>query len=58
MFLSGKWILKHRNIAKKLALVPGFELGSHSYSHPHCTTISDDSMRQELERTETLFKGI
>ncbi|MCX6120292.1 MAG: polysaccharide deacetylase family protein [Ignavibacteriales bacterium] len=58
LFLSGKWIVKHRNIAKKLALVPGFELGNHSYSHPHCTTISDDSIRQELERTETLLKSI
>jgi peptidoglycan/xylan/chitin deacetylase (PgdA/CDA1 family) len=58
MFLSGRWIVKHRTIAKKLALVPGFELGNHSYSHPHCITISDYSMRQELERTETLLKSI
>ena len=57
-FLSGKWIIKHRNEVKKLALVPGFELGNHSYSHPHCTTISDDSIRQELERTESLLKSI
>jgi peptidoglycan/xylan/chitin deacetylase (PgdA/CDA1 family) len=58
LFLSGKWIIKHRNEAKKLALAPGFELGNHSYSHPHCTTISDDSLRQEIERTETLLKSI
>jgi peptidoglycan/xylan/chitin deacetylase (PgdA/CDA1 family) len=58
LFLSGKWIVKHRDVAKKLALVPGFELGNHSYSHPHCTTISDDSIRQELEQTETLLKSI
>jgi peptidoglycan/xylan/chitin deacetylase (PgdA/CDA1 family) len=57
-FLSGKWIKKHQTEVKKLALVPGFELGNHSYSHPHCTNISEDSTRQELERTESLLKSI
>ena len=57
-FLSGKWIKKHRNEVRNLTLVPGFELGNHSYSHPHCTNISDDRIRQELERTESLLKSI
>jgi len=57
-FLSGKWIIKHRNEMKKLALVPGFELGNHSYSHRHFTTIPDDSIKQELERTEFLLKSL
>ena len=57
-FLSGRWIVKHRNEAKKLSLVQGFELGNHSYSHPHCTTISDDRIKQELEKTESLLKSI
>jgi peptidoglycan-N-acetylglucosamine deacetylase len=57
-FLSGRWIVRHRKEVKKLSLVKGFELGNHSYSHPHCTTISDDSIRQELELTESLLKSI
>ena len=57
-FLSGKWIIKHRDIVKRIAFVPGFELGNHSYSHPHCTSLSDDSIRHELERTESLLKHI
>ena len=57
-FLSGKWITRHQIEVKKLALVPGFELGNHSYSHPHCTTISNESIRQELERTESLLNNI
>jgi peptidoglycan/xylan/chitin deacetylase (PgdA/CDA1 family) len=57
-FLSGKWIKRHQNEVKKLALVPGFELGNHSYSHPHCTNIPDDSLRHELERTQSLLKRI
>ena len=54
-FLSGKWILKHRTDVKKLAVAPEFEFGNHSYSHPHCAAISDDSIRQELSRTESLL---
>ncbi|MGD0038386.1 MAG: polysaccharide deacetylase family protein [Bacteroidota bacterium] len=57
-FLSGKWIMKHRNEVKKLALIAGFELGNHSYSHPHCINISEDSIRQELQRTEFLLNRI
>jgi peptidoglycan-N-acetylglucosamine deacetylase len=57
-FLSGSWIRKHRNEVKNLALVPGFELGNHSYSHPHCSDISDDSIKGELERTESLLKSV
>ena len=57
-FLSGKWIIKHREEVKKLSLVAGFELGNHSYSHPHCTAISDDKIKKELERTESLLKSI
>jgi peptidoglycan/xylan/chitin deacetylase (PgdA/CDA1 family) len=54
-FLSGKWILKHRTDVNKIAAVPEFEFGNHSYSHPHCAAISDDSIRQELSRTESLL---
>ena len=57
-FLSGIWIKRHQNEVKKLALVRGFELGNHSYSHPHCTTISNDSIYQELEQTESLLNTI
>jgi peptidoglycan/xylan/chitin deacetylase (PgdA/CDA1 family) len=57
-FLSGKWIIKHRNEVKRLVLLPGFELGNHSYSHPHCMAISDDSIRHELERTQSLLKSL
>jgi peptidoglycan-N-acetylglucosamine deacetylase len=57
-FLSGKWIMKHRREAKMLASIPYFELGNHTYSHPHCINISDDSVQNELQRTELLLKNI
>jgi peptidoglycan-N-acetylglucosamine deacetylase len=55
-FLSGKWIIKHSNEVKKLASISGFELGNHSFSHPHLTALSDDSITQELERTQSLLR--
>ena len=57
-FLSGKWIVKHRHEANILATTKGFEIGNHSYSHPHCITISDDSIQHELQRTESLLQSI
>ena len=57
-FLSGKWIIKHRREAKMLASVPNFELGNHSYSHPHCINISNDSVQHELQWTEVLLNNI
>jgi peptidoglycan-N-acetylglucosamine deacetylase len=57
-FLTGKWILKHRNVVLKLAGVHGFEFGNHSFTHPHCLTMLDDSIKQELLRTEALLKSI
>jgi peptidoglycan-N-acetylglucosamine deacetylase len=57
-FLSGRWIMKHRREAIILASVPTFELGNHSYSHPHFMNIPDDSVQHELQRTELLLKNI
>ncbi len=57
-FLSGKWIERHRRIVRDLASVPAFELGNHTYSHPHCITIPDDSLRREVQRTEALLTNI
>jgi peptidoglycan-N-acetylglucosamine deacetylase len=57
-FMSGKWIRKHSHEVKKLSRVPLFELGNHTYSHPHCTEISDDSILHELLRTESLLFSI
>jgi peptidoglycan-N-acetylglucosamine deacetylase len=57
-FLSGRWIVRHQHETKYLASIHFFELGNHSYSHPHCTTVSDDSMKLQLQQTEILLKKI
>jgi peptidoglycan-N-acetylglucosamine deacetylase len=57
-FLSGKWIAKHRRDVKKLSAIRSFELGNHTYSHPHCTNISDDSVQLELQKADSLLKKV
>jgi peptidoglycan-N-acetylglucosamine deacetylase len=57
-FLSGTWIQRHRHEVQKLAAVPIFELANHSFSHPHCLAISNESIRQEVQKTEKLLKQI
>lgn len=57
-FLSGRWVKKHRHEIKNLASIKKFELGNHSYSHPHCTTMQEDSVMNELQRTDSLIKAI
>src|SRR2546421_11875983 len=39
IFVSGRWLEFHRDEARELAAQPWIELGNHSYSHPHMTTV-------------------
>ncbi len=49
LFLGGKWMLEHPGETRRLAALDLFELGNHSFLHPHMTRIPDDQVRQELE---------
>jgi peptidoglycan/xylan/chitin deacetylase (PgdA/CDA1 family) len=53
IFLGGSWAREEAAHVRKLASNPLFELGNHSYTHPHMTQIREDArVRQELERTQ------
>ena len=52
IFLGGKWIEDEEEQVKYLASLSQFELGNHTYLHPHLTQISDDEIRDELKRTQ------
>jgi peptidoglycan/xylan/chitin deacetylase (PgdA/CDA1 family) len=54
-FLSGRWVAKHPEEARWLASVPSFELGNHSYSHPHMTELSRETVVEELTKTQKLI---
>jgi peptidoglycan/xylan/chitin deacetylase (PgdA/CDA1 family) len=53
IFLGGSWAAEEAAHVKQLAANPLFELGNHSYTHPHMAAIVDDvRIRRELQRTQ------
>jgi peptidoglycan/xylan/chitin deacetylase (PgdA/CDA1 family) len=52
LFLGGRWIETHAEATCYLASVPFFELGSHSYLHPHMRAQSAAAVRDEMVRTQ------
>jgi len=53
IFLGGRWAVEETAHVKELAGNPLFELGNHSYTHPHMAAIVDDvRIRRELQRTQ------
>jgi len=58
LFLGGKWMLDHPEETRKLAAVDRFELGNHSFLHPHMTRIPEDRVRQELEWTQIVIYSL
>ena len=58
LFLGGKWMLEHPDQTRRLAAVDLFELGNHSFLHPHMTRIPDDQVRQELAWTQSVMYSL
>lgn len=56
-FLVGKWAEKYPDKVK-LIDQEGHDIGNHSLTHPHFTAISPLKMKQELEATDSIIKGI
>jgi peptidoglycan/xylan/chitin deacetylase (PgdA/CDA1 family) len=53
IFLGGSWAKQEAAHVRELAANPLFELGNHSYTHPHMTAIADEvRIRRELQRTQ------
>jgi peptidoglycan/xylan/chitin deacetylase (PgdA/CDA1 family) len=55
IFLGGKWMEEHPEQTKLLESTPLFELGNHSYLHPHMREASDERIRKELCRTQDVM---
>jgi peptidoglycan/xylan/chitin deacetylase (PgdA/CDA1 family) len=58
VFVSGRWIEFHPDIARELAADVTIELGNHSYSHPLLTTVPADRLADEIGRTEDLISQL
>lgn len=57
-FLGGRWIEKMESEVLDLAFNPLFELGNHSWDHPHMTQITDQQIKEQLTKTQdALFKA-
>jgi peptidoglycan/xylan/chitin deacetylase (PgdA/CDA1 family) len=53
-FPCGRWLETHRDVAQGLASWPGFEVGNHSYIHPHLPRLDQDAIREQLQRTQDI----
>ncbi|MCX6134458.1 MAG: polysaccharide deacetylase family protein [Ignavibacteriales bacterium] len=58
LFLGGKWMEEEPEHTRQLASHPQFELANHTYQHPHLNTMSDDSIRHELQRTQDVMDSL
>jgi peptidoglycan/xylan/chitin deacetylase (PgdA/CDA1 family) len=57
-FLGGRWMEAHPAATQYLASVPFFELGNHSYLHPHMTKLTAAQMADELARPQEIMQGL
>jgi peptidoglycan-N-acetylglucosamine deacetylase len=56
-FMMGRNVERYPDVAREV-LRRGHEIGNHSYSHPKLVLMSPRRVRQEIERTDTLLRGI
>ena len=56
-FLVGFWVDKYPELVKKID-EQGFEIGTHSNTHPDMTKLSKDSMKLELETCVNMITNI
>ncbi len=57
-FLGGRWMETHVEATKELAREPLFELGNHSYLHPHLRDLTDEQVRSELTKTQAILSRL
>lgn len=53
-FLDGSWVTKYPQLAKMI-VEEGHEIGNHAYSHPDMRQLSNDRIREELEKTNEVI---
>jgi len=53
--LGGRWMETHPEATRHLAANPLFEIGNHSYIHPHMRGLSSERVDSELEKTQDVM---
>ncbi len=47
-FFGGPWLEKYPEMGRKI-IADGHEIGNHSYTHPHCNSLSPQQLKEETE---------
>lgn len=55
IFVGGKWMEEHPQETRYLASFAQFELGNHTFLHPHMTKVPDERAREELQWTQEIM---
>jgi peptidoglycan/xylan/chitin deacetylase (PgdA/CDA1 family) len=55
LFLCGKWVIEHMKETQFLSHQPIFEIGNHSFIHPHLPKVSKNRMKEELQLTQNVL---
>ncbi len=58
IFVGGGWAQKEETALVELARNPLFEIGNHTFTHPHLTRLTDAQIRDELLRTQVEVAGL
>jgi peptidoglycan/xylan/chitin deacetylase (PgdA/CDA1 family) len=58
IFVSGGWAREEPAALAALGRNPLFELGNHTFSHPHLTRLSEASIRDELLSTQRAISAV
>ncbi|OIO47724.1 MAG: hypothetical protein AUJ32_02220 [Parcubacteria group bacterium CG1_02_40_82] len=56
-FSTGKFAEKNPELIKQIA-AEGHEIFNHTYSHPHLTQITDEQIKEELDKAEQIISGL
>ena len=57
-FAGGKWLRSHPEQAMQLMADPLFEIGNHSWSHPHFRDLSEKAMEDQVMRTQAQYEAL
>ena len=57
-FAGGKWLHSHPEQAMQLMADPLFEIGNHSWSHPHFQVLTEMAMEDQILRTQAQYEAL
>jgi peptidoglycan/xylan/chitin deacetylase (PgdA/CDA1 family) len=57
-FVSGRWAKAKPDVVRHLAAEPLFEIGNHTFRHPHLIRADDAHVREELASTQELLRSL